>query len=82
MRKVTTPKEELTLWQARPMEIVSRFVFCFFVLAIFSAVIQPRLIQSELSSGNKAVSTQEVKHAQKVQQSMFRKQSESTFEDD
>merc|ERR1719458_1162352 len=54
--QVRTPKEELTLWQARPMEIVSR------------------LIQSELTSGNKApVSAQEVKQHQEVKQSKFSK---------
>ena len=50
---------------------------------LYIVAIQPRLIQSELTSGNKAaVSAQEAKHRQEVKQNKFRKQSQSTFEDD
>jgi len=59
--QVTTPKEELTLWQARPMEVVSRF------------------IQSELKSGEEAISAPEVTPYQRAK--LCTKQSQSNFED-
>ena len=75
MFQVTTPKEELTLWQARPMEIVSRLFLALSILLLLS--ILTRLIKSELKLGKRVVSAQ----ASKL--NMFnRKRSQSTYEDE
>ena len=92
-RQVTTPKEELTLWQARPMEVVSRssmtlssHVFII-VFSLFSSYIiffevlltKFRFIQSELKSGEEAISAPEVTPCQRAK--LCTKQSQSNFED-
>ena len=77
--QVTAPKEELAQWQERPMEIVSRYLFC--ICNILHGI-QPRLIQSELNSGKrKDVAASEVKK-QKAKPNFQKMRSQSTFEDD